>query len=110
MSWRLRQSLKQSNHIDSIGVMSFGQKTFVRQSHSDKENKVFNSLATVFLLRHLPLQSPGANVIKLFTAVIYYEPNKLECLSLGRHFRPSLTFAPKVSNLPFKRLYKSGKT
>ena len=38
---------------------------------------------------------PGACIIKLITAVIYGFRNKLECLSLGKPFQPSLVFRDK---------------
>ncbi len=43
--------------------------------------------------------SPGANVIKLFTAVIYDFRNKLMCFVPGKPFQPSLMFVDMARSL-----------
>jgi len=47
------------------------------------------------------LLRPGAIVIKLILSVIYGFCNKLECLSFGKPFQPSLMFVGETRSLPW---------
>ncbi len=44
-------------------------------------------------------ETPGVNVIKLFSSLLTTRPNKLECLYLAITFLSSLTFAGNIGSL-----------
>jgi hypothetical protein len=50
-------------------------------------------------IRGTVVESPGARIIKLITAIIYGFRNKLECLSPASLFQPSLVLRDKHLSL-----------
>jgi hypothetical protein len=95
---------KHPRSLNTYGAMMYSTRvgSWLRNIRPDwKKLSGINALA--YLEKSSCQFTPGANVLKLFTAVVVENYcTKLECLSLAIFFRPSLIFSSKAEPTRWK--------